>query len=91
MLDERISWAGMVPVPEPDLAQLRGIFNDHRHRSGLTYEQLSEQAGISRQTLLNLAAGRFHGDLRTWIKLSRAFGVTLDDLLSSVMPDDTSS
>jgi putative transcriptional regulator len=78
-----------VGVGEPDLSALRVIFNRHRHASGLTFDQLAEASGISRQTLLNLSSGKYHGDLRTWLKLSRAFGTRLDELLSDVWPPET--
>lgn len=47
----------------------------------MTFDQLSEVSGISRQTLLNISSGKYNGDLRTWLKLSSAFGVGLDELL----------
>lgn len=71
-------------VPDPDLAQLRVIFNRRRHDAGMTFEQLADASGISRQTLLNLSSGKYHGEIRTWLKLARVFGVTLDDLLAEV-------
>jgi len=73
-----------VPAPDPDLAQLRLIFNRRRYESGLTFERLAEVSGISRQTLLNLASGKYHGDVRTWLRLSRVFGVGLDEMLADV-------
>ena len=72
-------------VLEPDLSQLRHIFNRFRSESGLTYEALSELSGVSRQTLLNIASGKYHGDLRTWLRLSQAFGVGLDTLLADTL------
>lgn len=82
-----MSWGWGVAVPDPDLAQLRTIFNRRRHDAGMTFEQLAEASGVSRQTLLNVASGKYHGDLRTWLKLSRVFGVGLDDLLAGVWTD----
>jgi len=73
-------------MPDPDLAQLRLIFNKRRYESGLTFEGLADASGISRQPLLNLSSGRFHGDIRTWLRLSRAFGVGLDEMLADVWP-----
>lgn len=67
---------------EPDLTQLRVIFVQRRDASGLTYEELAEHSGVSRATLLNIAAGKYRGDLRTWMLLSKAFDVTLDELLA---------
>ena len=71
-------------VLDPDLTQLRLIFNKRRYESGLTFERLAEASGVSRQTLLNLSSGKYHGDLRTWLRLSRVFGVSLDELLADV-------
>ena len=73
-----------MPTPEPNLDALRAIFIDARERSGLTYDQLSERSGLSRQTLLNIASARYRGDLRTWLLLSRAFETPLDVLLAPV-------
>jgi putative transcriptional regulator len=80
-----------VPTREPDLSQLRAILNARRHEAGLTFEQLAEVAGISRQTLLNISSGKYNGDLKTWIKLSSAFGVGLDEMLAPVIQDPSES
>lgn len=69
---------------EPDLSQLRVIFARRRAESGLTFEELAERSGLSRQTLLNVSAGRYQGNLRTWLMLARAWDVSLDDLLAPV-------
>ena len=71
-------------VPEPDLTRLRAVLNERRHAAGFTFEQLAEASGVSRQTLLNISSGKYNGDLRTWLKLSRVFDVSLDDLVGGV-------
>lgn len=63
---------------------LRAIFVRQRDASGLTIDELAARTGLARGTLLNLSAGRFRGDLRTWLLLSQAFEVSLDDLLAPV-------
>lgn len=73
---------------EPDLTQLRAIFVRRRAEAGLTYDQLAERSGLSRQTLLNLAGGKVKGDLRTWMLLARAFGTDLDALLAPTWSDE---
>jgi DNA-binding XRE family transcriptional regulator len=73
-----------VAVPEPDLTRLRTVLNERRHAAGLTFEQLAEVSGVSRQTLLNISSGKYNGDLRTWLKLSRAFSTTIDELVEGV-------
>ena len=52
----------------------------------MTFDQLAEHSGISRQTLLNISSGKYNGDLRTWLKLARAFDVEIGALLSDVWP-----
>ena len=75
---------GDVPSPEPDLSRLRDIFVTARAKSGMTFEQLAEASGLHRQTLTNIARGAAKGDLRTWLILSRAFDMNLDDLIAPV-------
>lgn len=74
----------MPTPPEPNLAQLKVIVGRARVQAGMTIEQLSEASGVSRQTILNLGSGKHHGDLKTWLKLSKALGVGLDELLAPV-------
>lgn len=73
--------------PEPDITQLRHILNRRRAEAGLTLEQLSERSGVSRQTILNLSSGKYYGDLRTWLKLSKGLGIGMDDMLAEVWDD----
>lgn len=70
--------------PEPDMTQLRVVLARARAEAGWTFDELSERSGVSRQTLLNLNSGKHAGDLKTWLKLSHAFGVGLDELLAPV-------
>lgn len=60
------------------------MLNERRHAAGFTFEQLAEVSGVSRQTLLNISSGKYNGDLRTWLKLSRAFDTTIDKLVEDV-------
>ncbi len=71
-----------------DPSRLREVFNAHRAASGLTFEQLAEASGVSRQTLLRLSAGQARGEVVTWMRLSIAFQVSMDELLGPVFVDD---
>lgn len=73
-----------IPAPEPDMTQLRVVLSRARANAGWTFEELAERSGVSRQTLLNLSSGKYAGDLKTWLKLSRAFGIGMDELLAPV-------
>lgn len=66
------------------MARLAHAFKVHKANSGMTYDELAEETGLARQTLLNLAAGRTYGDLRTWLILARVWGVPLDVLTQGV-------
>lgn len=70
--------------PEPDLSRLAEAFQAQRERSGMSFDELVEARGLARQTLFNLSAGRFHGDLKTWAILARAWGVSLDELIAPI-------
>lgn len=50
----------------------------------MTYDQLAEATGISRRTLVNLGTGTYQGYLRTWLVPSRAWKVSLDELLDAM-------
>ena len=65
-------------------------FNKARHASSLTFDQLAERSGVSRQTLINLSQGRHYGDLKTWLKLAAAFGMPLDELVAVVWESESS-
>ncbi|WP_033420286.1 helix-turn-helix transcriptional regulator [Nesterenkonia alba] len=73
--------------PEPDLDQLRLAIGQARVNAELTLEELAERSGVSRQTILNLGSGKYYGDMRTWLKLSRALGISLDELTAPVWRD----
>lgn len=50
----------------------------------MSYDVLASRSGLTRGTLINLATGRYRGDLRTWLLLAKAWNTTLDELLAPV-------
>jgi transcriptional regulator with XRE-family HTH domain len=52
-----------------------------REARDLSRQQLARKAGMNRETVRLLEAGRFDPTLRTLTKLARALGVTLVDLV----------
>lgn len=69
---------------EPDMGRLRAVFTAQRKAHGQTFDELASTSGLSRQTLLNLSAGRYVGDLRTWAILARTWGMSLDELTAPI-------
>ena len=51
-----------------------------RKRQGVTQDELASSVGVTRQTILALENGRYDASLRLAYKLSRYFGVTVEDL-----------
>lgn len=69
---------------EPDMGRLRAVFTEQRKAHGQTFDELAAISGLARQTLLNLSAGRYIGDLRTWAILARTWDISLDDLTAPI-------
>ena len=72
------------PVLPPNMERVREVFVRERATRQQTFESLAEETGLSRQTLLNISSGKYNGDLRTWLILGRAWGLSLDELLAPV-------
>ena len=53
---------------------------EHRIRAGLTQEELAEQVGVRRETIIRLEAGRYNPSLKLAIDLSRAVGAPIEAL-----------
>jgi putative transcriptional regulator len=51
-----------------------------RVQSDLTQAQLAEKAGVTRQTIGLIEAGKFNPSLRLCLAIARALNRTLDDL-----------
>jgi putative transcriptional regulator len=51
-----------------------------RVQSDLTQAQLAEKAGVTRQTIGLIEAGKFNPSLRLCLAIARALNKTLDDL-----------
>ncbi|OPA75209.1 transcriptional regulator [Paenibacillus selenitireducens] len=53
---------------------------DLRAAFGLTQEQLSEQIGVSRQTIISIESGRYNPSLELAYKISKVFGCKIEDV-----------
>ncbi len=53
----------------------------------MTQQQLAEKAGISRQTVLAIEAGKYTPTLELAFKIAIAFGVSIGEVFECVAPD----
>ncbi len=51
-----------------------------RAQKGLTQQELADQAGVSRQTIISLERGRYNPSITLAFRLARLFGVTVEEL-----------
>ena len=53
-----------------------------RFERGWTQAQLAKQLGVSRQTILSIERGKYDPSLPPAVKISRAFGLPIDELFT---------
>jgi putative transcriptional regulator len=53
-----------------------------RAKHGLTQEDLADEVGVTRQTILFLEKGKYNPSLRLAYKIARVFGVMIEDVFS---------
>jgi len=51
-----------------------------RGAAGLRQEDLAQQVGVSRQTIISIEGGRYNPSLELAWKLSRTLGTTIEEL-----------
>lgn len=56
----------------------RGLRFDHDE---MTQQELADRVGCSRQTIIALEAGKYVPSLALALRIARAFGVTIEDVL----------
>ena len=63
-------------------------FYQYRKKSGLSQEELAARLGISRQSVSKWERGEASPDTENLIRLARLYGVSLDDLVNGIVPDE---
>ena len=58
----------------------------YRAREGMTQEELAEAVGVTRQTIISLANGRYNASLLLAHRLAQYFHLTIEEL--SVFEED---
>lgn len=54
----------------------------------MTQQQLAEKAGVSRQTIISIEAGKYSPSLELAFKISMAFGVEIGEVFSYEAKED---
>ena len=54
----------------------------------MTQQQLAEKAGVSRQTIISIEAGKYSPSLELAFKISMAFGVEISEVFSYEVKED---
>lgn len=55
-------------------------FKAYRETKGMTQQDLANQIGVRRETILHLENNRYNPSLEMALKISRVFGVSVEDL-----------
>jgi putative transcriptional regulator len=53
---------------------------EFRTQKGLTQQELGDQVGVSRQTIISLERGRYNPSILLAYRLAREFGVNIEQL-----------
>jgi len=61
---------------------------EHRKRRGFSQQQLADELGVSRQTVISLEKGRYDPSLPLAFRLAKLFGCSIEDLFT---PDEDQS
>jgi putative molybdopterin biosynthesis protein len=65
---------------------LRNRLREYRRRAGLTQQALAELAGVTRQTVGGIEAGRYGPSVEVGLRLARALGCRVEDLFALEEP-----
>jgi len=68
--------------------ELKNHLKQHRARLDLTQDDLAQQVGVRRQTILMIEKGRYAPSALLAFKLARALGMRVDELFELEEGDD---
>jgi len=51
-----------------------------RHHHDMTQEELAQQVGVTRQTIISIEKGRYNPSVELALRLAEVFGVAVEDL-----------
>jgi len=61
------------------------------HRSEMTQQQLAEQVGVTRQTVIAIEGDKYSPSLEVAFRIARAFGVPLEEVFQYESSDSEST
>ncbi|PKL55247.1 MAG: transcriptional regulator [Methanomicrobiales archaeon HGW-Methanomicrobiales-6] len=59
---------------------MRTRIRELRAKAGITQEELAQQAGVRRETIVFLEKGKYNPSLKLAYKVSRALGSTIEEV-----------
>lgn len=71
----------MAPAPEGG-RRVKTRIRELRARLGLTQEELAQQVGVRRETIVFLEKGKYNPSLKLAYKVARALGSTIEEVFA---------
>ena len=68
--------------------EVRNEVRRHRRRLDLTQEDLADRAGVTRQTIISIAGGRYNPSVALARRLSETLGVPVEALFQLIRGED---
>lgn len=65
-----------------DASSLQNSLRQQRARLGLTQEDVAQQVGVTRQTIISIEKGEYVPSLTLGMRLAQAFGVAVEELFT---------
>lgn len=60
-----------------------------RTMAGMTQQQLADEVGVTRQTVISIERNKYSPSLEVAFRVARALGVGIDDVFSFREPDES--
>ena len=68
--------------------ELRNRVRQLRFENGqMTQQQLAEEVGVTRQTIITIEANRYSPSLKLAFRIARAFGLSIEDVFQYSQPN----
>lgn len=66
------------------MERVKNTVYEHRHKAGLTQEELAERVGVSRQTIIAIEKGNYAPSVALALKLATVLKTTVNTLFTLV-------